>query len=142
VKLSARNILAGTVIGLEQGHHSATVTVDLSGNQTITAVVTVSTVNRLGLAIGGPVWVIFKAPSVILKPILPGDCGGGMCGTVAAVDVLNDDIHVEVEVALPGGTQVIALVRNEVARSFSLAVGMRVRAMVPSSVVILGVDET
>lgn len=65
MKLSARNQLSGTVRQVELGAVMAEVTVDVDGQQIVSAI-TRSSAERLGLAEGKPVTVFIKATEVML----------------------------------------------------------------------------
>jgi molybdate transport system regulatory protein len=65
MKLSARNQLSGTVRSVEFGAVMAEVTVDVDGQQIVSAI-TRSSAERLGLAEGKPVTVFVKATEVML----------------------------------------------------------------------------
>jgi len=65
MQLSARNQLSGTVRSVELGAVMAEVTVDVNGQQIVSAI-TRSSAERLGLAEGQPVTVIIKATEVLL----------------------------------------------------------------------------
>ena len=65
MKLSARNQLSGTVRNVELGAVMAEVTVDVAGQQIVSAI-TRASAERLGLAEGQPVTVFIKATEVIL----------------------------------------------------------------------------
>jgi molybdopterin-binding protein len=65
VKLSARNQLQGTVRHVELGTVMAEVTVDVSGQQIVSAI-TRASAERLALAEGQPVTVFIKATEVLL----------------------------------------------------------------------------
>jgi tRNA (adenine37-N6)-methyltransferase len=65
MKLSARNQLNGTVRNVELGAVMAEVTVDVAGQQIVSAI-TRASAERLGLAEGQPVTVFIKATEVIL----------------------------------------------------------------------------
>jgi tRNA-Thr(GGU) m(6)t(6)A37 methyltransferase TsaA len=65
VKLSARNQLTGTVTSVELGAIMAEVTVDVAGQQIVSAI-TRASAERLGLAQGQPVTVFIKATEVLL----------------------------------------------------------------------------
>ncbi|MFC7131623.1 MULTISPECIES: TOBE domain-containing protein [Salinibaculum] len=58
---SARNHLSGTVKSLERGEGVSHVTVDVGAAVDLSAIVTVASVERLGLEKGAPVTVSFKA---------------------------------------------------------------------------------
>ena len=66
MKLSARNILKGTVAEVIKGAVAAEVRVDVGNGNVITSTITVASVERLGLAVGKDVQVIIKASEVIL----------------------------------------------------------------------------
>ena len=65
MELSARNQLRGTVKSIKTGAVMAEVVVDVSG-QDIVSAITKGSVERLGLAEGTPVRVIFKATEVLV----------------------------------------------------------------------------
>ena len=65
MQLSARNQLTGTVTSVELGAVMAEVTVDVNGQEIVSAI-TRSSAERLGLAEGTPVTVFIKATEVIL----------------------------------------------------------------------------
>jgi molybdopterin-binding protein len=65
VKLSARNQLQGTVRHVELGTVMAEVTVDVAGQQIVSAI-TRASAERLALAEGQPVTVFIKATEVLL----------------------------------------------------------------------------
>ena len=66
MKLSARNILKGTVTHVKKGAVAAQVGVDIGGGNVITSTITVDSAEDLGLAEGKEVSVIIKASEVIL----------------------------------------------------------------------------
>lgn len=66
MKLSARNILKGTVVSIDKGAVAAEVHIDLGNQNQITSTITVGSVDRLELVVGQEVSVIIKASDVIL----------------------------------------------------------------------------
>ena len=66
MRLSARNQLQGVVGVIRRGAVNAEVAVELPGGAVIVGVVTDGSVDALGLAVGQPATVVFKASSVIL----------------------------------------------------------------------------
>ena len=65
-KVSARNVLCGTVDRIAHGPVNAEVTVVLPGGSVLTAIITGESARRLSLAKGDPVCALVKASSVIL----------------------------------------------------------------------------
>ncbi|UTA53078.1 TOBE domain-containing protein [Lysobacter soli] len=66
VKLSTRNQLAGTVARIDRGAVNTEVVIDVDGGNSIAAIVTNASAERLALAEGKPATALFKASSVIL----------------------------------------------------------------------------
>ena len=66
MKLSARNVLKGTVKEVKKGAVAAQVSVDIGGGNVITSTITVDAADDLGLAEGKDVSVVIKASEVIL----------------------------------------------------------------------------
>jgi len=64
--LSARNRLDGTVQSIETDGIMAEVTIETAGSQTVTAVITTSSVDRLGIAEGDEVNAVIKATEVMV----------------------------------------------------------------------------
>lgn len=65
---SARNRLAGTVVAVDEGEAVAQVRVDIGTDEPLVALVTVESVDRLGLAPGSDVVVSFKATATRATP--------------------------------------------------------------------------
>jgi molybdate transport system regulatory protein len=65
-KISARNILQGTVNRIEPGTVNDEVTIDITGSNTVTSILTSESVRSLGLEAGIEVSAIIKASSVLL----------------------------------------------------------------------------
>jgi molybdopterin-binding protein len=66
MKVSARNILKGTIRQTVKGMVNTEVTVALPGGQEVVAVVTKSSADKLGLVEGKEVYAIIKASNVML----------------------------------------------------------------------------
>jgi molybdate transport system regulatory protein len=140
MKVSARNVWAGTVAAIEQGAVNSVITVALKGGDTVVAVITDNSVHRLGLAPGVEVLAMVKAPSVLLgrdvrreqlsaRNVLPG--------TVARVvpGVVNNEVIID----LPGGNTVTAINTCESVRRLGLEPGVEVSAIFKASSVLLAV---
>ena len=66
MKLSARNMLKGTVVDVRKDAVAAQVQVDIGGGNIVTSTITVDSANRLGLENGKAVTVVIKASDVIV----------------------------------------------------------------------------
>jgi molybdopterin-binding protein len=66
VKLSARNVLKGTVIDVKKGQVIALVRLDIGGGVVVTASITNTAVEDLKLTIGQPAYAVIKSSDVII----------------------------------------------------------------------------
>ena len=143
MQTSARNCFAGRMIHIRRGMATATDEVELqtAGGARITCVLTTDRALGLGLELGGMVYALVSASSVILMT------DRMMAFSFSARNLLAGlikELHAGVEntevvIALPGGDALVALVSNVSAKELGLIEGKRVRAMFKASSVILGV---
>jgi molybdate transport system regulatory protein len=140
VKISARNVFDGRVASVVSGPVNAEVTLELAGGDTLVAVVTQASVRDLGLAVGARAFGIVKAPWVI---VAAGDGGprfsarNQLAGTVSSVKA--GPISADVEIRMPGGAVVHAVITKEAADELGLAPGVPARAIIKASHVVLAV---
>ncbi len=66
MKLSARNMLKGTVTEIEMGSVNVVVKVDLGGGQMLSSMITMDAAKDMGLKVGDEVYAIIKSSNVIL----------------------------------------------------------------------------
>ena len=66
MKISARNILSGTVVAVTKGATTAHVVIEVGGGQRMTSSITNEAVDDLGLAIGKPAKAIVKSSDVLV----------------------------------------------------------------------------
>lgn len=66
MKISARNMLKGTVSDVRKDAVAAQIQVDIGGGHVVTSTITTDSANRLGLEKGQPVTVVIKASDVML----------------------------------------------------------------------------
>ena len=66
MKLSARNVLRGTVRSIEIGAVNAQVTLEIAPGVTIVSIITAESVKSLKLVQGGPAYAVIKASSVMV----------------------------------------------------------------------------
>ncbi len=66
MKISARNQLKGKVVEIENGAVNAKVTIDLGSGNKITSIITMTSVQELGLQVGSDATAIIKASSVMI----------------------------------------------------------------------------
>jgi len=66
MKLSARNVLKGKVKSVVPGAVNTEVIVEITGGAEVVSVITKTSANSLGLAVGKDVYAVIKATNVML----------------------------------------------------------------------------
>jgi molybdopterin-binding protein len=66
MKLSARNVLKGTIIEVESGAVNCVVKVDIGGGKVISSMITMDACKDMGLAVGSDVYAVIKSSNVII----------------------------------------------------------------------------
>ena len=66
MKLSARNILKGTVINVVRGAVNSEVTIELPGGTQVVSIITNTSVDSLGLKEGVAAYAVIKASNVMI----------------------------------------------------------------------------
>ena len=66
MKLSARNQLKGTVVAIQEGAVNGIVKIDVGGGNVISATISMSSIQELGLAVGKEAYAVIKSTSVMV----------------------------------------------------------------------------
>ncbi|WP_449411696.1 TOBE domain-containing protein [Methylobacterium komagatae] len=66
MKISARNVLKGTVVSIDKGATTAHVKIEISPGQIVTASITNELVDSLKLVTGGPAYAVIKSSDVMV----------------------------------------------------------------------------
>lgn len=66
MKLSARNVLKGTVNSLTPGAVNTEVVIELAGGALVTSIITKDSATALRLAVGQPAYAVIKASDVLI----------------------------------------------------------------------------
>jgi molybdopterin-binding protein len=66
MKLSARNVLKGKIIRIVPGVVNAEVTLQLPGGDQVVSIITMTSVESLGLKVGTEAYAVIKASNVMI----------------------------------------------------------------------------
>jgi len=66
MKISARNVLAGTVKHIEEGAVNSEVIIELPGGSELVSIITKASVSRLGIKVGQKISAVIKSSDVML----------------------------------------------------------------------------
>jgi molybdate transport system regulatory protein len=141
MKTSARNQFTGTVTRLVHGAVNDEIELRLDGGQTLTANITTTSTERLGLAVGVRAHALIKASSIILVDDTAGfkfSARNQLSGVVDSLTV--GAVNSEVTIKLDGGYTVAAIITNQSSETLDLDEGMTVTALFKASAVILAVS--
>ncbi|TSK06070.1 MAG: LysR family transcriptional regulator [Geobacter sp.] len=141
MKVSARNVLSGTITRITRGPVNAEVTLTLTGGAPLVAVITNGAVDNLALREGGSAYAIIKASSVMVGTDLHDakiSARNVMCGTV--VKVIEGAVSTEIDVEVGGGNTISAVITHESGTTLGLKVGGHACTLFKASSVILGVS--
>ena len=141
MKISARNMFAGTVSKVAKGAVNAEVDLTLKGGEKIAAVITNESVDTLALKEGKSAIAIVKSNWVIIGKELHTvkmSARNILCGTV--VKVAEGAINSEVSLKLAGGDILTAIITNESTHALGLREGEHACAAFKASSVIIGIE--
>ena len=111
MKLSARNVLSGTVASVKKGAVNAEVILNLKGGASIAAIITNSSADNLGLKEGVEACAIIKASNIIVGTNLHDakiSARNSMCGTVTTV--VDGPVSAEIGVDVGNGNVLTAVI--------------------------------
>lgn len=138
MKTSARNQFAGTVARVTKGAVNDEIQLEIAEGLTLTAIITRTSTETLGLKRGVPAFAMVKASSVL---IATGEgrisARNQFAGRVSRVT--RGAVNGEVVVELPAGPMVAATVTNGSIDALKLKVGAAASVVFKASSVILGV---
>jgi molybdopterin-binding protein len=66
MEISARNVIKGKVVKVVMGAVNAEVTLELPGGQQLTSIITIASVERLGLKEGKEAYAVIKASNIMV----------------------------------------------------------------------------
>ena len=140
MKISARNVLSGTVALVTKGAVNGEIVLSLSGGETIIAVITNSSVDRLRLQPSMEAFAIIKASDVMVGKGLENaklSARNILSGKIAELN--EGAVNSEVGIQLHGGTMLIASITKESVQALNLKRGDAVSVVIKASHVMVGV---
>lgn len=142
MKTSARNQLAGTVIGIKNDHINTEVDLQLASGDRLHAIITRQSALDLGIEVNRDVFALIKASWIILavpeNSVYPKlSARNQLAGTIAKLD--HSAVESEVTLTLKGGTTLTAIITRSSEEGLKLRIGMEVMAVIKASHIILGV---
>jgi molybdate transport system regulatory protein len=141
MKISARNMLAGSITKVTAGAVNAEVELTLEGGDKVVAIITNDGANSLGLKAGMRAYAVLKASWLILgKGLDPKKIStrNVLRGKVVRVD--EGAVNNEVVLKLAGGTELTAIITRESSHALGLKAGDEADVAFKANNVIVAVD--
>lgn len=141
MRLSARNVLTGTVSEVRPGAVNAEVILTLPGGESIEATVTLESAAGLGLKPGAEAYAVIKASAIIVGVNLDRaklSSRNVLFGRIARLT--SGAVNTEVELDISERRTLCAVITRESAERMQLREGMDACAVFKASSVILGVS--
>ncbi|MFZ4804632.1 MAG: TOBE domain-containing protein [Synechococcus lacustris] len=140
MKVSARNVLIGTVTGITAGAVNSEVDLSLAGGESLVAIITNKSAESLGILVGKPVVALVKASSILLLTDSSGYKLSARNIIKASIQsVTPGAVNAEVSLALANGTAIHAIVTLGAVQELGLAAGGTAEVVIKASSIILGV---
>lgn len=140
MKISARNIIKGSVKTIKEGAVNAVVVICRGDHNPITADITMAAVEDLGLAEGKDCYAVIKASNVMFasEKITGLSARNQIEGTVVVVNKGAVNGHVTIEDA--DGVRISGSITNAAIEDLGLAEGGKAVAIIKSTDVMVAVD--
>lgn len=141
MKISARNILSGTVRSITRDHSVALVVLELKSGHRISSVITCDSVDSLNLAVGTSAYALVKASSVMIAPLTEQLAISARNQIKGRIKQLRQSPVVgEVVLDISAGESIVATITENSIDKLGLVEGQDVYAVIKSTSVIIGVE--
>lgn len=139
MKISARNQLKGIIKEIQEGSVNSIVTIDLGNNNTISATISIESVNKLDIAVNKEAYAIIKATEVMVATddIIGLSARNKFKGTISSVK--EGAVNAIVTIDL-GTSSISSTISMESVKDLNLSVGKEAFAIIKATSVIVGVD--
>jgi len=140
MKISARNVLSGTIEKVTKGAVNAEVNLQLEGGEKVAAIITNASADALKLKKGTAAFAIVKASEVMIGREMDGaklSARNVLAGVVSKVQ--DGAVNSEVTLTLPGGSKVVASITKASVKRLGLKKGAKASAVIKASNVMVGV---
>jgi len=142
VKTSVRNQLVGRVASIKPRMYHGEVLLKLAGGDLILAILTLESINRLGLTEGSETYILIRAPHLIMvkeEAKLKFSASNRLCGKV--IGLSHARLNSEITLALAGGDLLKVAVPYESIAELAIKEGDKLCGVFKATNVILAVEE-
>jgi len=141
-RTSIRNQLIGTVKSISRRIYHGDVVLELRGGETISATLTLQSINKMQLNEGSQVHILIRAPHLILARADSGlkfSASNRLCGQVIHIEQAR--LSAEITLQLKSEQRLKAIVSQEAVKDLGITEGDTVCAIFKGSNVVLAIEE-
>ncbi len=141
-RTSIRNQLIGTVKSINRRIYHGDVVLELKGGETVSATLTLHSINKMQLTEGNQAHILIRAPHLILARADSGlkfSAGNRLCGQVIHIEQAR--LSAEITLQLKGEQRLKAIVSQEAISDLGIKEGESICAIFKGSNVVLAVEE-
>src|SRR5208283_511841 len=141
MRISARNLVLGTITEVKKGEVAAIVKLSLASGSHITSIITNESVEGLNLKSGVEAYAIIKASSVMIATAVSGmrlSARNIIPGTISKIK--KGRVMAEVVLDIGGGNTISSMISDESVKRLDLREGGEAYAVVKAASVIIGVE--
>lgn len=140
MKVSARNVWNGKIVGCTEGSVNTQVTLQLPGGAQLVATVTRESLENMGLEVGNDALAMVKSSAVMIaRDVEPQQVSARNLLTGPVERLIEGPVTTEVTIALPGGSTVTGVVTKESAERLELREGGVATALIKANSLMLAV---
>ncbi|WP_198305999.1 TOBE domain-containing protein [Arcobacter vandammei] len=138
MQISARNQIIGVVEHISLGAVNAEVKIKLKSGNSLVSIITNSSTENLGLAIGDEVIAVIKSSNVLLSTQTNLKLSARNClkGTIEAINL--GAVNAEVVVNIGNDDKIVSIVTVNSVENMGLKVGTKVDAVIKASDIMIG----
>ena len=138
MKISARNQFAGRIESIQEGSVNASVALNIKGESTITATISLASVKELGLAPGKDAVAVVKATEVMIGiGEMKISARNQLVGKIVKIE--EGKVNAIVTLKTAGGDNVAATISLAAVKELGLAVGTEAKAVIKATSVMIAV---
>ncbi len=137
MKISARNQIEAEIVSVDKGAVNAKIVLRAPKGTMLSAIITIESVDALGLAEGEKVRAFFKASHVLVVTGAVPNISARNKLTGRVEKLIQGAVNAELSIVLPEGDTVTSIITNEALNDLSIREGSEVTAIIKASDVMI-----
>lgn len=138
MQLSARNQIVGKIINIDLGSVNAQITLELKSGTKLVSIITINSVENLGLKVGDEVIALIKSSNVLISTDtnIKVSARNSLRGKIDSIN--KGDVNSEVVINISDNDKIVAILTTNSLTHLGLEEGIEVDAIIKASDVMIG----